>query len=179
MRGFKLKFLIFCYSILYSLKCFILTAKGQLPKYEILQLSHRLEKGLLIDNPKPLWGWEKAYKIVSLLKVCNDVFANQTGRGVLKAYIETKKKSEVFSEREKAYSFLKDYPEISQEVTLGGVLQMDRQDVIIREKDVIEYFFNSRHSCRDYQKKIVSKEDITAAIALARRKRDEAEDDEE
>ena len=119
--NFKLFLRYLLPSIGYSLRCIGLSSKGQIPKYEILQLSHRLEKGLLIDNPKPYWGWEKAYRIASLLKENEDVFSNSTGRGVLRAYIESKKKSDNSKEREKAIKFLEIHPEIG----LYGVYYRD------------------------------------------------------
>lgn len=170
IKQFVFNFSTFRQSIGYSIRCNRFTRKGQLPKYEILQLAHRLEKGLLvIDKPKPFWGWEKAERIVSLLKVNQDEFSSQTGRGVLKAYIEAKKKSVNPKEVEKAYIFLKNHPEIENEVLLGGVFSMKREIFSASQKEVIEHFFNSRHSCREFQEKIVSKEDIESAIALALR----------
>lgn len=151
----------------YSLKCLKLSTKGQLPKYEILQLSHRLEKGFLIEKPKPLWGWEKAERLASLLQINKDEFSNRTGRGVLKAYIDAKKKCENPAEREKAVRFETQYSEISTEKTLGGVISLNKEEISINEKEVVENFFNTRHSCREFQDKIVSREDVMAAIALA------------
>ena len=40
---------------------------GQSEIYEIMQLAHRLEKGLINQNPKPMWGWEKAERLCVLL----------------------------------------------------------------------------------------------------------------
>lgn len=151
----------------YAIKSCRLTWKGQHPKYEILQLAHRLEKGLLNENPKPLWGWEKAERIVALMKVNKDSFSNQTGGGVLKSYIEVKSKSDIAAEREKALAFAKEHPEILEENTAGGVLPLERKDILISDRAAIEHFFNSRHSCRDYQDKIVSQDEVKAAIALA------------
>lgn len=151
----------------YAIKSCRLTWKGQHPKYEILQLAHRLEKGLLNENPKPLWGWEKAERIVALMKVNKEEFSNHTGRGVLKSYIEAKSKSDIAAEREKALAFAKEHPEILEENTAGGVLPLERKDILISDRAAIEHFFNSRHSCRDYQDKIVSQDEVKAAIALA------------
>ena len=123
----KNKYVILFQAIGYSWKCFLLTSKGQLPKYEVLQLSHRLEKGLMIENPKPLWGWEKAERIASLLKDNDDVFSNQTGRGVLKAYIDSKKQSGSNRECEKAVKFLESHPGIEKEDTIGGTLLLKRR----------------------------------------------------
>ena len=167
MAQFKNRFVILCQAVGYSWRSFWLTIKGQHPKYEILQLAHRLEKGLLNENPKPLWGWEKAERIADLLKENEDEFSNKTGRGVLKAYIEAKKQSENAKERERADKFLEKYPEIAQEGTLGGMLLIKRDDIRINDKDAVERLFNTRHSCRDYEERLVSKDDIKAAIELA------------
>ena len=114
----------------YSWKAYRLVQKGQHPKYEILQTAHRLEKGLLNENPKPLWGWEKAERIATLLKVNDDEFYNRTGRGVLKAYIEAKKNSENTKERERASKFLENHPEIEHEGTLGGTILLKRDEPV-------------------------------------------------
>ena len=151
----------------YSWKAYRLVQKGQHPKFEILQTAHRLEKGLLTENPKPLWGWEKAERIASLLKVNDDEFSNRTGRGVLKAYIESKRQSDNIKERERAMKFLEKYPEIEQEDTSGGALLLKRDDITIKDKEAVERLFNTRHSCRDYEERLVSKDDINAAISLA------------
>lgn len=158
---------ILCQALGYSWKSYRLTTKGQLPKYEILQTAHRLEKGLLNENPKPLWGWEKAERIAALLKVNDDEFSNRTGKGVLKAYIVAKKNNDNIKERERANKFLEKHPEIEQEDTLGGVILLKRDDITIKDKDAIEHLFKTRHSCRDYKDKLVSKEDVNAAIELA------------
>lgn len=166
--GLKLYLHYFFPAIKYSLKCLRLLNKGQLPKYEILQLAHRLEKGLLVtENPKPFWGWEKAERMASLLKINKDEFSNRTGRGVLKAYIEAKKKSDNPKEVEKAMLFAKNHPEIENEETLGGVIPLKKEVFSANQKEVVEQLFNSRHSCREFSDKIVSKEDVEAAIALA------------
>lgn len=161
------KLVILCQAIRYSYKCFFLTNKGQHPKYEILQLSHRLEKGLLNENPKPLWGWEKANRIASLLRINKDEFASCTGRGVLKAYLDAKIKSENSIEKEKAQAFIKDNARLIQERTLGGIMSLERKDIEFTDKAIIEKFFSTRHSCRDYRDELVSKDDIKAAISLA------------
>lgn len=158
---------IFLQSISYSWKSCRLTTKGQYPKYEILQTAHRLEKGLLNENPKPMWGWEKAERIAFLLKENDDEFTNCTGRGVLKAYIESKKQSNNIKEHERAIQFIESHPEIEVEDVFGGAISLKRDDITIKDKEVIEQFFHTRHSCRDYEERLVSKGDINSAISLA------------
>ena len=117
IKDLKTRVVVLFQSIGYSLKSLRYTFKGQFPKYEILQLSHRLEKGLLVEDPKPFWGWEKANRIAALLSINSDDFSNRTARGVLKAYIDAKKKSDNSSEKEMALRFENDNPSISNEDT--------------------------------------------------------------
>lgn len=153
----------------YSVKSFQLLKKGQLPQYEILQLSHRLEKGMLVAMPKPWWGWEKAERIAFLIQNNEDEFSNLTGKGVLKAYIEAKKKSDNYKERDRIVKFADAHPEICEAKTPGGVMLLDWETFSDSQKEVIEHFFNSRHSCREFKNRIVAKDDIEAAVALALR----------
>ena len=107
IKDIKTRVVVLFQSIGYSLKCLRYTSKGQFPKYEILQLSHRLEKGLLVEDPKPFWGWEKANRIAALLSINTDDFSNRTARGVLKAYIESKKKNVNSSEKRNGFTLRK------------------------------------------------------------------------
>ena len=75
----------------------------------------------------------------------------------------------ILQKKEMALRFEKDNPSICNEETLGGVISLKKDDVIIVQKDIVEHFFNSRHSCRDYEATIVSKSDVNAAISLALR----------
>lgn len=160
---------ILFHAIGYSLKSFKLTAKGQHPKYELLQLSHRIEKGLLVKQPKPLWGWEKANRMAYLISINNDNFSNSTAKGVLKAYIDAKKQSDNPIEQQNAINFEKEHWDFFNEASSGGIMSIKKGDITIRQKEVIEHFFQTRHSCRDFQDKLVSKKDIQNAISLALR----------
>ena len=169
IEAIKLRLNVLFQAIGYAIKSYRLTNKGQLPKYELLQLAHRLEKGLLIEIPKPFWGWEKAYRMAYLISINDDEFSNHTGRGVLKSYLEAKKNSDNPSEKEKAIKFEEQFPDILKEETRGGIVQMTKEKISSVQKELIEEFFKSRHSCRDYQDVLVSKDDIKVAIALAMR----------
>ena len=50
---------------------------------------------------------------------------------------------------------------------LGGALSLSKEEITISQKDVVERFFSTRHSCREFEDRIVSKKDIEAAISLA------------
>ena len=52
---------------------YFIVKKGQKEEFEILQIAHRIEKGLLQKNPKPRWGWEKIERLQYLMS--NAIFA--------------------------------------------------------------------------------------------------------
>ncbi len=147
---------------------FILVTKGQKPEYEILQTAHRLEKGLLNSKPKPMWGWDKARRLNELIKSNNRDFSTITGGSVLSSYLEQKSYSSDERERKMASHFPYD---LSFDSKCGGARIINKTDVATSEEDkkLIEHFFNSRHSVRDYSEEKVKKEDIEAAISLAMR----------
>lgn len=168
MRKFLGSLKILYYALKYAVSSWGLTMKGQKPQYEILMLSHKLEKGMLNSTPKPMWGWDKARRLNDLIKGNNDSFINITGKSVLSAYLNQKNQSA--DEREIKMAEL--YPkELSFDSKQGGVRIINKTDVATseEEKKLIEHFFNSRHSVRDYSDEKVKKEDINAAISLAMR----------
>lgn len=83
---------------------------GQANNYAILQMAHRLEKGLCIRNPRSLWGWDKANALFGLIqKELNsksaDIFAIKVGASVLKAYIDSKKELGDCDDRKRVEEF--------------------------------------------------------------------------
>lgn len=143
---------------------------GQKSDYDLLQLAHRLEKGLLIQNPKPMWGWEKAEKMVMLLKNNNDTFSTTTAKAVLSAYLAAKSKSQYQEDRDKCADFLNKtgFQPISFD-KIGGSISVEKTNFSQEELSTIEKLFNTRHSCREFSDKHVSKEDISEAVNLALR----------
>lgn len=81
----------------------LLVRKGQKREYDILQTAHRLEKGLLNENPKSLWGWDKANMLAMMLKEEDEgSFSAVTGKAVLAAYLENKQNSSEAEEKRRA-----------------------------------------------------------------------------
>lgn len=144
--------------------------KGQKFQYDLLQLSHRLEKGLLIKNPKPMWGWEKAFRIIELLQKDVDVFYSTTANAVLSAFLKAKSKSEYQEDREKYEDFLRTtgYQSVLHN-GLGGVQTVYNPDFTPQEKETVRRLFNTRHSCREYASRHVSDKDINEAVQMALR----------
>lgn len=143
---------------------------GQLKRYDLLQLAHRLEKGMLIKKPKPLWGWEKAYRMAELIKNCDDTYLTTTSRAVLSAFLETKASSVYKEDRDRCDQFLKETKfEAVNFSGLGGT-QMIRKTVYSKDElKIIENLFESRHSCREYSDNPISDEKIRKAVQWALR----------
>ncbi len=143
---------------------------GQKTNYDLLQLAHRLEKGLLVQNPKPMWGWEKAEKMVLLLKNNNDTFSTTTAKAVLSAYLDAKIRAQYQEDRDKCAVFLKktEFQPISFD-RIGGTASFEKTNFSPDEQMAIQKLFKTRHSCREFSDKEVSKEDIAHAVDLALR----------
>lgn len=145
---------------------------GQKPAYELLQLSHRLEKGLLINNPKPLWGWEKAYRIAALLtqKSDEDDYTSNTAAAVLSAFLNAKETSLFEEERAKVQLFkVQTHFTPVKYDNIGGVSIITNAGFSLEEQDVIVRLFDSRHSCREFSDKHVPNEVIKKAVQMASR----------
>ena len=136
----------------YSVKVFKQLKRGQKTKFDLLQLSHRLEKGLTMSDPKPLWGWDKARKIANLIKVNDDAFSNDTAAAVLSAYLDAKSHSNNIEDVKFAQSFTETTGFHPIDYTNKGGAQMVHVESFSEDDiSVIERLFNSRHSVRDFE----------------------------
>lgn len=147
-----------------------LLRKGQESSFELLQLSHRLEKGLLIKNPKPMWGWDKAHRMVELLKANQDEFSSVTANSVLSAYLDAKSKSKYQEDLNKHSDFLHQtgYQPVAYE-NIGGAMVVKSPAFTESEQEAIRRMFDTRHSCRVFADRNVSDEDIKEAVRMALR----------
>lgn len=158
---------ILIHQIIYVSKNWLKTIKGQLPEYKIMMESHRLEKGLLHKTPKPNWGWEKAESLGVLIETCQDRFACDTAKGVLNAYLDRKKL--VPEEVDLVDAFIKKHPNILEKAPSGGMQTIRHKDIcfVDEERELIEKFFRTRHSAREFSSVLVDKADLNKAIELA------------
>lgn len=151
-------------------------SKGQNTNFAILQIAHRLEKGMCVPFPKKLWGYEKADLLARLIikesnKVNPDLFAINIGKGVLYSYMMCKSS---LSDREESskYEYLKNHVEsygllLSDEnACFGGVKSLSRNDVL---SDGYDKLFLTRHSIRDFDNTTVSIQRVMEAVQLALR----------
>lgn len=145
-------------------------SKGQKSNYDLLQLSHRLEKGLLIKNPKPLWGWEKAYRITYLLQGNKDNFSSITANAVLSNFLATKEKSIYKEDRIAWKEFINNtHFKPVNNYSAGGIIKVEKTEFNSEETQTIERLFSSRHSCREFSNKAISNEEIAKAVQMALR----------
>lgn len=143
--------------------------KGQKKSYELIQLSHRLEKGLLIRKPKSLWGWDKAYRVYELLKHNDDSFSKDTASAVLSAFIERKTKSDFSEDRDKLSEFLHRTNFTPNNNDKGGVCLQRKPSFSSEEKILFETLFNSRHSVREFSDLDIPNDIILKAVELSLR----------
>lgn len=152
-------------------------SRGQTLSDSILQLSHRLEKGLTVHKPKAMWGWDKANELVQLLEKeenTSSSFAYQTGTAVLYAYLEAKKQTGVPEEQVKSDALLAVLQKkgiILQNPAAGGALELNSGNVELSDDEfaAAQKLFLSRHSIRDYADTEVSQKSILKAVELAGR----------
>ena len=156
----------------YASHAFSLT-QNQSSLDEVLQLSHRLEKGMVNQNPRMGWGEDKAERLYELMIHLNDsqpdeLFGYKTALGVLISYIEEKKRHNDYSDRIKKIDMnLKSINNTRGSV--GGVEYYNRSELIIdyNERKKIINSILSRHSIRDFSSDSINYSDLFAAIDLA------------
>ena len=152
-----------------TIKDWRIACKGQKAEFELLQTAHRLEKGLTIETPRPLWGWEKAERIAKLNQIVDDAFCKKTGDSVLRAYLNSKRNSPYQEDRDRCLLFEKTYS-LSQERSEEGGITMYKWNAFSNEEiAIIEQLFNTRHSIRTFRDDEISEIALRKAIDLALR----------
>lgn len=135
----------------------------------LLLLNHSLEKGMGLPSPHPGFGYKKAEHLLSLLetyhenKLDESRYAYQESIAVLNAYLQFTDND--VSELKKRFLVIACEHDISE---AGFKMIPDMNSLYDKlEFESIEYFLQSRHSIRNYQKKSVSIEKIRSVIELA------------
>ena len=140
----------------------------------LLLLSHSLEKGMGIENPKIGFGQTKAKRLleeialyVSHTDAPEVLYAYNEGMSVLERYIQFTIDSGVsVSELEKSYQNLlnKNKPDVQK----AGYEVVDTATMYgAIEKDASSYFLRSRHSIRSYKMRSVEKDIMESVLAIA------------
>ena len=137
--------------------------RGQSKEYEALQVCHRIEKGLLIENPRPRWGWEKINYLQSMADDISDYFVRKLTKGIIREYAINKDKSLDPYDRDNASTL-----DRSSDFKVAGKLHLSIDDVK-NDLEAGRKLFLSRHSIREFDKRKVSKKYIMSAVELANR----------
>lgn len=164
MREIKNLIKIFFYYLKYILYILKIQKKGQSEVYEIMQLAHRLEKGLVNQNPKPMWGWEKAERLCFLLSTNKESISYETGLSVINKYIENKHR---IPTEKKIADKLKNKYNIQDSSTPGGAYILSKPLLSSNDKRIFENIIKSRHSTRNFDTKDLDMSKVDEAISLA------------
>lgn len=168
MANLKFKIYMLFQCIVSAIKDWKIACEGQKEQYELLQVAHRLEKGLLIENPRPLWGWEKAKRLAYLINQVDDVFFKETGFSVMNAYLDSKERSNFKKDRDKCAIFKKENP-IEHICDYGGAIIYRHEGFKEEEVLLIEKLFKTRHSIRSFTNENVPESSLIKAIDIALR----------
>lgn len=136
--------------------------------YKAVKVYHRLEKSLSFRNRDPDSGWGAAADLVNLLKKAkrsNNPFTYHESVG-LKVLGDFIKIANVKNNQQKAIvKFWQDH--MTDSLNKGGVIQKSSKSLRNGILEKPETFFSSRSSVRDFDSKVVLKDDIVRAIKLA------------
>lgn len=134
---------------------------------------HSIEKGLINQSVRPLFGKVKVRRLIFLLN--NWIDSGYTTRNsqfvaamsVIVKYVDFHTSnnidcSEIVSENEyiKCKSYFQD--------NIGGVIEFTSDNYFANCKEAFESFSNSRHSVRNYSELLVPTNEIQAAVKIAR-----------
>lgn len=169
LRRKKLQWTVLYRCILSDVQNVRLLKKGQNLSFRILMLSHRLEKGLCISNPRDMWGWDKANELVKLVSLSNDTFAIDTAKAVLRKYLDVK-----LGSRQKDIQMARSFEESNAEIlhdaktNLGGFAVIKKTDLEFNIGEIEKLFYN-RHCVRDFDDTEIQDSLIVRAVELANR----------
>lgn len=163
MKDTKLKAVMLFECIRSAIKDWRIVCSGQNKNAEILQIAHRLEKGLTIANPRPLWGWEKAERLKELI-LNNYSTEAQIGKAVLYAFVKRKEQSDNEQDKVKSRQFMCDGLTSSAK---GGVSKIVKQCYDQESIKSFISFFNSRHSIRTFNNSSIDETHLQHALELA------------
>lgn len=164
MKDINIIFIMVFHYLKYVVRIVRVLMKGQSETYEIMQLAHRLEKGLVHQSPKPMWGWEKAERLCLLLTKNKESISYETGLAVINKYLEAKM---LVADECKLAIGLKSKYNLGLTDTDGGAIYLPKP--IISDVDIatFEKIVSSRHSVRNFDNKHLDIARINKAIKLA------------
>ena len=164
MRILK-KLLIIRQSIRESISYIKILENGQKKSFSILQLAHRLEKGLCISNPDSNRGYSTAFSLVNLLiEEDSSSFEYKVGYSTIAHFIDMK--TNIDPSSDKLCKLISSFKKLdsTHDSDYGGT-QIIRKESLYDNQ--FEFLVKSRHSCRDYAEDYVDIDLIKKAIEMA------------
>lgn len=140
--------------------------------YRILIITHAIEKGLSLANPRMLFGQEKIHNIISMVREYDATHASfpmRMAAGALSDYLELHRKNGVKD------AFLDEIQQLFEAQGLfaeygksGGYKRVEElKHISEAERGACLEFMSSRYSCRHYIDKVVPEEVVSDVIRCA------------
>ena len=141
------------------------------PEREAILLSHALDKGMIVPEPRRDFGREKAQKLLKVLEKLTETgkassYAFQEGLAVLKAYcdFQRQKGTEIPEIAEETEALYREYSP-----SLGGGYEVLSKETLDKGLEMdFAAFTKSRHSMRTFSKDPISREEILKAVRIAK-----------
>lgn len=140
--------------------------------YRLIILSHAIEKGLSLANPRSLFGREKILSIVAMARVYDasySAFPLEMASGALHDYVQIHRKQGIFDPfLEEVEGYLKNELAFSDVTPNGGYKRLSElKHVSPEETGRCVSFLESRYSCRHYEPFIVPRDVVEKIVQTA------------
>ena len=143
---------------------------------ELIRFTHSIEKGLSIESPRLGFGHDKIEKMKKLMEVIytadNSYYLEVCGMalGAMKAYLtfhEERRFEDDFNRQ--LNEFIKNFiNDKAIDSYWGGVINVSKEKLRFNTPE-IEYFFNTRHSIRDFDDSDIDINRLKSALKLAQK----------
>ena len=151
-------------------------ASEERKRFELTVSVHSLEKGLSFKNKKKGFGEEKAKRLVMMLEryiqngYDTDDYSVYETVAILKAYLTYKESAkESIPDLESRLDWCVSKIDISKNYCKAGFIELNINAILWKDPHIIENFFHSTHSIRNYDKlHSVEENTIKEIIRLAR-----------
>ena len=142
---------------------------------DLIRITHSIEKGLCISNPRLGFGHEKQEKMMALIQELENsdskyyMEARLMAEGALKCYVDYHDEKGFSDEMiVEIKSFLKKRELPENILEYGGCTKIKKNDMLVSTTE-IEKLFNTRHSIRNFSDEEVDHNLLRKAIILAQR----------
>ena len=133
----------------------------------VLLLSHSIEKGMSLDNPKVSFGEEKAEELIGCLEIIKeDCFEYDVAMSILDEYLKTRsyKNATIVGISKRFNKLKKEHP---YKKLPAGIDYISHDDLMNNAKIDLVGFLNSRHDIRKTTNTTIKDSEIRKAIKIA------------